>query len=266
MYINGAKPIKGKSAHFTSNIAREPLLFIGNYNIQESKTTYLLNSNFSNSELEEIDKSNDEILNFLNNYTNIENQEKLVWIDGGVTVSSDDYGFAFFSYPAITVAGNPPYDLHSSLMSYNNSSLTTIVHEMSHYYFGNLKRSNSYLESLTNEGFAQFLAYKYVNLKKDKNYISNELIQAIKWFENPEFKYAPILEFYTSQNTNNRETYAYHYQTAILFSIEKEIGEEKMKTWIRLLLQGVEPISDKIFFKTTLKEAINNDKIYNDVI
>jgi hypothetical protein len=39
-----------------------------------------------------------------------------------------------------------------------------------------------------------------------------------------------------------------------------------MKNWIRLLLQGEEPISNKEFFKTTLKKAIKNDKTYNEVI
>lgn len=264
MYLNGAIPTKGKSTNFKSEVAREPLLFIGKYNIQESETTYLLNSNFTDAELKEIDELNNQIFDYLTNYTNIKYQDKIVWIDGGVTAKK--YGFAFFSYPAITVVGNPPHDLHTSLKSYNSNSLTTITHEISHYYFGNLKRSNSYLESLIDEGFAQFLAYKYVNQKKDTNFIRNEITQAIEWFEDPNFEFKAMLDFHKSENTNDRETYAYDYQTAILFSIEKEIGEEKMKNWIRLLLQGKEPISNKDFFKTTLKKAIKNDNIYNDVI
>jgi len=264
MYVNGAKPLKGNSINFKSDIAREPLLFVGNYNIQESATAYLLNSNFTESELNEIDVLNNQIFDFMSDYTNIKYQDKLVWIDCGVTAQK--YGFAIFSYPAITVVGDPPHDLHTSLKSYNSNSLTTIAHEISHYYFGNLKRSNSYLESLIDEGFAQFLAYKYVSQNKDVNFTKNEIIQAIEWFEDPNFKYKAMLDFHKSEHTNDRETYAYDYQTAILFSIEKEIGVEKMKKWIRLLLQGEEPISNKDFFKTTLKIAIKNDNIYNDVI
>jgi len=264
MYMNGAIPRKSKLANFKSEVALEPLLFIGKYNIQESETAYLLNSNFTDAELKEIDKLNNQIFDYLTNYTNIKYQDKIVWIDGGVAAKK--YGFAFFSYPAITVVGDPPHDLRTSLKSYNSSSLTTIAHETSHYYFGNLKRSNSYLESLIDEGFAQFLAYKYVNQSSDNTYIKNEITQSIEWFEDPDFKFKAILDFYKSEHTNDRETYAYDYQTAILFSIEKEIGEEKMKNWIRLLLQGEEPISNKEFFKTTLKKAIKNDKTYNEVI
>uniref|UniRef100_UPI0040497349 hypothetical protein n=1 Tax=Flavobacterium sp. TaxID=239 RepID=UPI0040497349 len=75
-----------------------------------------------------------------------------------------------------------------------------------------------------------------------------------------------MLEFNNSENTNDRQTYAYDYQTSILFSIEKEIGVEKMQNWIRLLLHGVEPISDKTFFKNTLKKATNNEKKFNEVV
>jgi hypothetical protein len=264
MYINGATPRKGKLTNFKSEVALEPLLFIGKYNIQESETAYLLNSNFTDAELKEIDELNNQIFDYLTNYTNVKYQDKIVWIDGGVAAKK--YGFAFFSYPAITVVGDPPHDLRTSLKSYNSSSLTTIAHETSHYYFGNLKRSNSYLESLIDEGFAQFLAYKYVNQSRDNTYIKNEITQSIEWFEDPNFKFKAILDFYKSEHTNDRETYAYDYQTAILFSIEKEIGEDKMKNWIRLLLQGEEPISNKEFFKTTLKKAIKNDKTYNEVI
>ncbi len=264
MYMNGVKPIKGNSINFKSDVAREPLLFVGNYNIQESATTYLLNSNFTERELKEIDLLNNQIFDYMSDYTNIKYQDKLVWINGGVTAQK--YGFAFFSYPAITVVGDPPNDLHTTLKSLNNSSLNTIVHEISHYYFGNFKRSNSYLESLIDEGFAQFLAYKYVSQNKDMDFTKNEIIKAIEWFEDPSFKFKAMLDFYKSEDTNDRETYAYDYQTAILFSIEKEIGEEKMRNWIRLLLQGKEPISNKDFFKTKLKKAINNDKKYNDVV
>ncbi len=264
MYINGAIPTKGKSINFKSEVAREPLLFIGKYNIQESETAYLLNSNFTYAELKEIDVLNNQIFDFMSDYTYIKYQDKIVWIDGGVAAKK--YGFAFFSYPAITVVGDPPHDLHTSLKSYNSNNLTTIAHEISHYYFGNLKRSNSYLESLIDEGFAQFLAYKYVSQKKDTNFTRNEITQAIEWFEDPNFKFKAMLDFHKSENTNDRESYAYDYQTAILFSIEKEIGEEKMKNWIRLLLQGEVPISNKDFFKSTLKKAINNDKKYNDVV
>jgi hypothetical protein len=85
MYLNGAIPTKGKSTNFKSEVAREPLLFIGKYNIQESETAYLLNSNFTNVELKEIDELNNQIFDYLTNYTNIKYQDKIVWIDGGVT-------------------------------------------------------------------------------------------------------------------------------------------------------------------------------------
>ena len=119
---------------------------------------------------------------------------------------------------------------------------------------------------MINEGFAEFLAVKYISQFEENDYIKNGIREGLEWLEDPNFKHKAILDFIKLENTNDRQTYAYDYQTAILFSIEKEIGEEKMMQWIRLLLQGEECISNKAFFKTTLKEAINNNELYNKIV
>ena len=81
-----------------------------------------------------------------------------------------------------------------------------------------------------------------------------------------EFKLTPIGKFLNLSNTNDRQTYGYDYQTLILLSIEKEIGKDKMQQWIRLLLKENVPTADFNFLKTTLKEAIQNDKLFNHVL
>ena len=94
----------------------------------------------------------------------------------------------------------------------------------------------------------------------------NGIREGLEWIGDPNFKHKAMLDFIKLENTNDRQTYAYDYQTTILFSIEKEIGDEKMKQWIRLLLQREECISNKAFFETTLKKAVNNNELYNKIV
>lgn len=266
IYLNGSKPLNAKKAHFISESAREPYLFIGKYGIQEAKNITLLNANFSDIQVDEFDKINGEIVNFLSSYTNIPYKEKVHWVQAYMTANETGY-FAFASNPTFTICGNPPSDLRATFdQQLKGGFLSTIVHELSHYYFGTLKKCNTTLENLINEGFAQFLAFKHISQFKENNYIENGIREGLEWIGEPNFKHKAMLDFIKLENTNDRQTYAYDYQTAILFSIEKEIGDEKMKQWIRLLLQGEECISNKAFFETTLKKAVNNNELYNKIV
>lgn len=267
IYFNGSVPVNGKNAHFISESPKEPYLFVGNYKIQDAKNITLLNADFTKQQVSEFNEINSKIIDFLSSYTNIPYKEKVYWIQA-YNSSIEKGNFAFASNSTFTICGsNPP---NHDLISYVNSAkikLQSIVpHEISHYYFGNSKMCNNDLEVILNEGFAQFLAFKYLSQFEDEDYIKNGILESLDWFEEPNFKYKAMLEFNNSENTNDRQTYAYDYQTSILFSIEKEIGVEKMQNWIRLLLQGVEPNSDKTFFKNTLKKATNNEKKFNEVV
>ncbi len=267
IYFNGSVPVNGKNAHFISESPKEPYLFVGNYKIQYAKNITLLNADFTKQQVSEFNEINSKIIDFLSSYTNIPYKEKVYWIQA-YNSSIEKGNFAFASNSTFTICGsNPP---NHDLISYVNSAKiklqSMVPHEISHYYFGSLKKCNNDLEVIINEGFAQFLAFKYLSQFEDEDYIKEGVLESLDWFEEPDFKFKAILEFNNSENTNDRQTYAYDYQTSILFSIEKEIGEVKMQKWIRLLLRGEEPISNKDFFKTTLKKAINNENMYNAVV
>ena len=226
----------------------------------------MLNANFSDIQVDEFDKINGEIVNFLSSYTNIPYKEKVHWVQAYMTANETGY-FAFASNPTFTICGNSPSDLRATFdQQLKGGFLSTIVHELSHYYFGTLKKCNNTLENLINEGFAQFLAFKYISQFKENDYIENGIREGLEWIGDPNFKHKAMLDFIKLENTNDRQTYAYDYQTTILFSIEKEIGDEKMKQWIRLLLQREECISNKAFFETTLKKAVNNNELYNKIV
>ncbi|WP_445718299.1 M1 family aminopeptidase [Flavobacterium sp.] len=267
IYFNGSVPVNGKNAHFVSESPKEPYLFVGNYKIQDAKNITLLNADFTEQEVSEFNEINSKIIDFLSSYTNIPYKEKVYWIQA-YNSSIEKGNFTFASNSTFTICGSipPNHDLISYVNSAKLKLQSMVPHEISHYYFGNSKNCNNDLEVILNEGFAQFLAFKYLSQFEDEDYIKEGILESLDWFEEPNFKYKAVLEFNNSENTNDRQTYAYDYQTSILFSIEKEIGVEKMQNWIRLLLHGVEPISDKTFFKNTLKKATNNEKKFNEVV
>lgn len=267
IYFNGSVPVNGKNAHFISESPKEPYLFVGNYKIQDAKNITLLNADFTKQQVSEFNEINSKIIDFLSSYTNIPFKEKVYWIQA-YNSSIEKGNFAFASNSTFTICGsNPP---NHDLISYVNGAKiklqSMVPHEMSHYYFGSLKRYNNDLEVILNEGFAQFLAFKYLSQFEGDDYIKDGVLESLDWFEEPDFKFKAMLEFNNSENTNDRQTYAYDYQTSILFSIEKEIGVEKMQNWIRMLLQGEDPISDKIFFKNTLEIATDNEKKFNEIL
>ncbi len=267
IYFNGSVPVNGKNAHFISESPKEPYLFVGNYKIQDAKNITLLNADFTKQQVSEFNEINSKIIDFLSSYTNIPYKEKVYWIQA-YNSSIEKGNFAFASNSTFTICGsNPP---NHDLISYVNGAKiklqSMVPHEMSHYYFGSLKRYNNDLEVILNEGFAQFLAFKYLSQFEGDDYIKDGVLESLDWFEEPDFKFKAMLEFNNSENTNDRQTYAYDYQTSILFSIEKEIGVEKMQNWIRMLLQREDPISDKIFFKNTLEIATDNEKKFNEIL
>lgn len=265
IYINGNAPQETKKAYFKSDIPREPYLFMGTYNVQETKSMQLLNTHFSPAELDEFERMNNEIGDFLRNYTKKELREKITWVQGNTTARLT--GFSFVSYPTFTTVGYPPYDLQSSFKeSYSGIFAQVMAHELSHYYFGVMKKHNNILENLFNEGFAEFLSLKYLQ-GTGQTELATLLINAKKEYINDkEFTLKPMGKFQDLTHTNSRQTYGYDYQPLVLLAIEKEIGAGKMQKWIELLLNEDTAISDFSFFSRTLSEAIADESLYNRVL
>lgn len=267
IYVNGNEPVVGKKAYFKSDVPREMYIFLGKYAIQKTKGVTLLNTDFSKDELKEFSRLNMQILDFLKDYTNISYKEQIYWVQGNIT--SIENAWSFVSFPTFTSCGYPPYDLKSTFVKdYKSASIYTTSHELSHYYFGTLKRYNNTLEMLFNEGFAEFLAIKYLQSKSEgyQKFAGRILEDKLEYINDEEFELKAMGELQEVSETNDRETYAYDYQTLVLLSIEKEIGAVKMKHWIQNLLKEDKAVSDFDFFKKTLKEAIKDDKKYSEVL
>ena len=265
IYMNACEPKNGPKAHLKSNSPKEPFLFVGNYKVQKGKYVAALNANFSETQLSEFDRANQKIIDFLSAYTNISYNEKIYWVQAYKSVKETGY-FAFASNPTFVLCGNPPSDLKSTFQEQlDGDFLFTIAHELSHYYFGTLKPCNNTMETLINEGFAEFLAMRFAISLGMEETIKTGLINISEYVNDENFRFKPMDEIKNLSDTNDRETYAYEYQVLVLACIEKEIGEDKMRKWIRLLLAGETPISNKEFFQSTLKNVIKDDEKFENI-
>lgn len=265
IYLNGSAIQKGTKAHFRSDIPREPFLFAGTYNIQETASMQLLNTAFTPEQLEEFERLNSEVLLFLRNYTKKEFGEKITWVEANTTAKLT--GFSFVSYPTFVNVGYPPYDLQSSFKeSYSGIFSQVMAHELSHYYFGVLKKHNNILENLFNEGFAEFLSLKYLEHTGQQKMADLLIGFKKESINDKEFTLKPMGKFSDLSNTNSRQTYGYDYQPLVLLCIEKEIGADRMQKWIELLLSEDTATSDYGFFTKTLSVAIGDEKLYNRVL
>lgn len=265
LYINGNEPVKAIKARFKSEIPREMYLFLGKYNVQKSRDVTLLNTDFTEEQLQDFATLKNDISTFLKTYTSVETNQNIYWVQGNIT--SKNNAWSFVSFPTFTTCGYPPYDLKSTFSAnFKNNFLQIISHELGHYYFGSLKKHNNTLENLLNEGFAEFLSLKYLESKKLNTTVSKIIKQKIDYCNDEGFELKPIGKFKNIADTNDRQTYAYDYQTLILLAIEKEIGEKKMQKWIQLLLDQDKPVSDFEFLKLCLKKTVKNDKLFNTIL
>jgi hypothetical protein len=72
------------------------------------------------------------------------------------------------------------------------------------------------------------------------------------------FKPVPFATVKSENDYNDRELYVYYYAPLIFTAIEKEIGEQAMIKWIRLILQTPAAFTNYQFVEQTLSEVVNN--------
>jgi len=103
LYVNGNPPIKAKKANFKSNIPRELTLFCGNYDFTNIDDTYILNSDFNESETKKFSELVNSYKKFYANKLKIPFNQSVSFVQTTPTSKKD--GWMFVSYPTIMNIG-----------------------------------------------------------------------------------------------------------------------------------------------------------------
>ena len=247
-------------AKFSSQKPIAPLLFIGNYPIQETSSALFLNTKMDKRQLVIFEKNIAAIKTYYNEVLGIPYVEKNVFIEHQAVVKYEKgRSWAFATYPTIAFAG---FELGSMVdekkdQLKNPSDYPFIAHELAHYYFGNLVQPNSKLLWFFLESTAEYLSFKASEAKIGQTFTTEYLQNAVKNLKN--FKAKP-LNLIEDVNTING-TYRYSYGPLVLRGLEQIIGEKRIFLFLKDCLSSKNEFTDYAFFKRhALKSGITEQE------
>jgi hypothetical protein len=254
IYVNGSPPVSGIHAEVKSTTSQDLTMFAGDFRSVSVDGNYFLNSDADDQQLAELGKTLHSYQSYLEKKLSIPYKGKPVYIQ--TTPVSKNNSWLFASYPTIVKVGWDEGMKTFSSKSEGNALLQYLAHELSHYYFGTVRSFNSELGDMISEGFAEFLSLKITHTLISDSLYSEKLQSKARAMHN--FKPIPMAEIHSSSDYINRELYVYYYAPIIFSAIEKEIGEEKMWQWIKMLLQSPTVFSNYQFVEQTLNKVVND--------
>lgn len=262
LYLNGSNPIKGKNHNFKSEIAQQLTMFCGNYKIANVNGTYILNPSMSEKQIDIFGEVTNSYKNYYEQNLKIPYTQSITYIQ--TTPTSKYNAWMFVSYPTIVTIGHGKDGLLGFFDKKGGDWYKQyIAHELAHYYFGSIKRFNSSLGDMLNEGLSEYLSLKVTkNLISDSIY-KNKIADKIKNLKKSTLR--PFAKINSSSDYEDRNLYVYTYAPLIFLSVEKEIGDEKMWAWLRIIIETPTDFTDYNFLKTTLG-AVLKDKTKYDLI
>ena len=259
IYVNGSKPVAGTYANVTSTAAQDLTLFAGDIKSVAVNGNYFLNPDASVQQLTQLEATLDRYQQYLAQKLGIPYKGKAVYIQ--TTPLSKNNSWLFASYPTIVKVG-----WEEGMKSFANTNtgagfLQYMAHELAHYYFGKVRSFNAATGDLISEGFAEFLALHITKQLISDSLYTEKLKQKVSDMNS--FNALPIQQIHSGADYRTRELYVYYYAPLIFLGIEKEIGEDKMWAWMKLLLQSPTVTTDYAFFERTLQKAVHDETTFN---
>jgi hypothetical protein len=260
IYINGDLPKQGPIAKFSSQKPIAPLLFIGNYKVQETASALFLNTFMDKRQLNIFEENVAAIKAYYHRVLNIPYAAKNIFIEHQpVEKFKNGRSWAFATYPSIAFAGAPLGQLIDDKESKlkNDYDYQFLSHEIAHYYFGNILRPNSTLAWFFLESTAEYLSFKASEAKYGKTYSNKYLTDKVGGLKN--LKVVPLSAIDDMNKINGN--YRYHYGPLLLRGLEQIIGENRMFNFLQNCLAAKNELTDYAFFKRhALKSGITEEE------
>ena len=260
IYVNGNPPVEATHALFKTELPQELTLFSGNYRMVAMNGNYFLNPDMDDSQLKQFEEVIRSYKSYYEKNLLIPYKGNAVYIQ--TTPVSKHNAWLFASYPTIVNIGFGEYGMKTFFDKKKGDEFKPyMAHELGHYYFGAYRAFNSELGDMISEGFSEFLS-----LQVTKKMISDS-VYAMKLESKKSslgnFKATPFSAIKSKNDYNNRELYVYYYAPLIFTAIQKEIGEQNMWKWIRLILQKPASFTNYRFLEQTLSEALANKEKFD---
>jgi hypothetical protein len=263
IFVNGDLPKAGPLASFKSTVPLAPMLFIGNYNVQQTANALFLNTNMNKAQLAIFEAEIAEMKAYYHKVLGIPYDTKNVFIEHTAIEKFNEgriWGFA--SYPTIAIAGGKLGETidQTNKKFKDSTDYPFYAHEVGHYYFGNVLQPNSTLFWFFLESTAEYLSIKASEAKFGKSYGNAYFKNATANLKN--FKATPLNKVTEINQVNG--TYRYSYGPLILRGLEQIVGEKRMFNFLKQCLSTKGKPTDYAFFKEqALKSGIGNTEWNN---
>ncbi len=248
LFINGDLPKKGPEATFSAHKATAPLLFAGNYEVQETPNALFLNTHMKEEQLALFEQYIAEMKSYYSRQLKIPDVQKNVFIEHQpIEKFNKGRSWGFVTYPVIAFAGTPlseMIDLNKKQLT-DSTDYTFIAHEIAHYYFGNVLRPNGPLSWFFLESTAEYLSFKASEAKFGPSFVKNYLTKQTGNLQ--KFKGIPLSEVIQAQQINS--TYRYQYGPLLWRGLEQIAGEKAVFQTFRNMLAAHNEYTDYSFFK-----------------
>ena len=254
IYLNGSEPVSGTRAQLSVKTAQDLTLFAGDYKAVSINGQYFLNPDANEKELAELGKTLHSFQDYLEKKSGIPYKGRMTYIQ--TTPVSKNNSWLFASYPSIVKVGWDPGMKSFISKTEGPEFLYYMSHEISHYYFGRVRSFNSEIGDMISEGFAEFLALQITRQQISKTLYDEKMKSKVSALRN--LDPVPVGKIRSKADYKDRELYVYYYAPIIFSAIEKEIGEEKMWAWIKLLLQSPVTMTNYAFVEETLQKTLND--------
>lgn len=258
IFVNGDLPKAGPLASFKSTVPLAPMLFIGNYNVQQTASALFLNTNMNKAQLAIFQAEIAEMKAYYHKALGIPYDTKNVFIEHTAIEKFNEgriWGFA--SYPTIAIAGGKLGETidQTNKKFKDSTDYPFYAHEVGHYYFGKVLQPNSTLFWFFLESTAEYLSVKASEAKFGKSYGNAYFKNATAKLKN--FKATPLNKVTEINQVNG--TYRYSYGPLILRGLEQIVGEKRMFNFLKQCLSTKGKPTDYAFFKEqALKSGISS--------
>ena len=262
IFVNGDFPKAGPLANFKSATPLAPMLFIGDYKVQQTSNALFLNTNMNTAQLAVFEKEIAEIKAYYNKVLAIPYDTKNIFIEHtAIEKFNKGRTWGFASYPSIAIAGG---NLGETVDEVNkkfkdSTDYPFYAHEIAHYYFGNVLQPNSTLFWFFLESTAEYLSVKASEAKFGKSYGDIYFKNATNNLS--KFKAVPLNK--VTEINQIGGTYRYSYGPLILRGLEQIIGEKRTFSFLRQCLKTKGKPTDYAFFKECALQSGISQKEWN---
>ena len=257
VYLNGSPPKRGLNAEFRSAEPREAILFAGEFPVVEVGGSVFLGEQIAADTARAFLTEFDRIARFYEDFLKVPYGRGAVFIRVH-PVRRERYGqlWGFFAWPTFGLAGLNFGDFATILQDTAAARaplLGFLAHEMAHYYFGTVLSSSGAYEQFYSEPFANYLGLKAVRrFIGEDAYRSGLRTHYQNVLAGPEL---PSLDR-ADRHALSRDLYRYQYGPLLLFALEREIGEARMRALLHTLLTAPDrALADYAFLRRKTLEV-----------